>query len=103
MCSELTVFNSLIRASPELVQRLGQALTRLKKKLKEAESENVELATRLGVATFEKNQIINILDATNYGVVITDIQDNIIRLGVVITLYGNATSITACPKNRHSP
>jgi len=60
-----------------LVQRLGQALTRLKKKLKETESENVELSTRLGVATFEKNQIINILDTTNYGVVITDIQDNI--------------------------
>lgn len=60
-----------------LVQRLGQALTRLKKKLAETESENVELSTRLGVATFEKNQIINILDTTNYGVVITDIQDNI--------------------------
>jgi two-component system sensor histidine kinase VicK len=60
-----------------LVQRLGQALTRLKKQLKETESDNVELATRLGVATFEKNQIINILDATNYGVVITDIQNNI--------------------------
>ncbi len=60
-----------------LVQRLGQALTRLKKKLKEVESENVDLTTRLGVATFEKNQIVNILDATNYGVVITDIQDNI--------------------------
>ena len=60
-----------------LVQRLGQSLTRLKTKLKETESENVELATRLGVATFEKNQIINILDATNFGVVITDIQDNI--------------------------
>jgi len=60
-----------------LVQRLSQALTRLKAKLKETESENVELATRLGVATFEKNQIINILDSTNYGVMITDIQDNI--------------------------
>jgi len=60
-----------------LVQRLGQALSRLEKKLKETESENVELSTRLGVATFEKNQIVNILDATNYGVVITDIQDNI--------------------------
>lgn len=60
-----------------IVQRLEQALTRLKKKLREIESENVDLATRLGVATFEKNQIVNILDATNYGVVITDIQDNI--------------------------
>jgi signal transduction histidine kinase len=37
----------------------------------------VDLTTRLGVATFEKNQIVNILDATNFGVVITDIQDNI--------------------------
>ncbi len=85
--SELTVSKDDSAASVEnpqesyniqvLVQRLGQALTRLKKQLKETESENVELATRLGVATFEKNQIINILDATNYGVVITDIQDNI--------------------------
>ena len=60
-----------------LVQSLGQSLTRLKTKLKETESENVELSTRLGVATFEKNQIVNILDGTSYGVVITDIQDNI--------------------------
>ena len=85
--SELTISNDDPAASVEnpkesysihvLVQRLGQALTRLKKKLKEIESENVDLTTRLGVATFEKNQIVNILDATNYGVVITDIQDNI--------------------------
>jgi two-component system sensor histidine kinase VicK len=60
-----------------LVQRLGQALTRLEKELKETESENVELSTQLGVATFEKNQIVNILDTTNFGVVITDIEDNI--------------------------
>jgi signal transduction histidine kinase len=85
--SELTTLNDDSAASIEnpqdsysihaLVQRLGQALTRLEKKLKDTESENVELSTRLGVATFEKNQIVNILDATNYGVVITDIQDNI--------------------------
>ena len=85
--SELTISNDDPAASVEnpkesysihvLVQRLGQALTRLKKKLKEVESENVDLTTRLGVATFEKNQIVNILDATNFGVVITDIQDNI--------------------------
>ena len=85
--SELTISNDDPAACVEnpkesysihvLVQRLGQALTRLKKKLKEVESENVDLTTRLGVATFEKNQIVNILDATNFGVVITDIQDNI--------------------------
>jgi signal transduction histidine kinase len=60
-----------------LVQSLGQSLTRLEKKLNETHSENVELSTQLGVATFEKNQIVNILDAINFGVVITDIQDNI--------------------------
>lgn len=60
-----------------LAQKLRQGLTRLGKKLKETESDNVELATRLGVATFEKKQIVNILDAIKYGVVITDIQDNI--------------------------
>jgi len=60
-----------------LVQKLRQALMLLGKKLQETESENVELATRLGVATFEKKQIVSILDAIKYGVVITDIQDNI--------------------------
>jgi PAS domain S-box-containing protein len=63
-----------------LVEEFAQSLMQVKEKLHQIENENVELTSRLGVLTFEKNQIIHILDSINLGIIITDIQNNIIHI-----------------------
>jgi signal transduction histidine kinase len=60
-----------------IIEEFEGALGQLKGRLQKMETDNVELASRLGAASFEKNQVINILDSINFGIVITDIQDNI--------------------------
>ena len=60
-----------------IIQGFEQSLTQIKEKMKQIEADNMELASKLGVTTFEKNQIINILDSINFGIIITDIQDNV--------------------------
>ena len=62
------------------IRHLEQGLAGLKETLHKVETENAEMATRLGVATFEKNQIYRIIDAINFGIIITDIQENIIYI-----------------------
>jgi two-component system phosphate regulon sensor histidine kinase PhoR len=56
---------------------LEQSLVKLKEKLDKTEADNTEMATMLGVTTFEKNKISKIIDSMSFGVIITDIQDNI--------------------------
>lgn len=62
------------------IRSLERALAGLKEALNKTESENMEMAARLGVATFEKNQIYRIIDAINFGIIITDIQENVIYI-----------------------
>jgi len=59
------------------IKTLERSLTQIKKNLTKIETENVALASKLGVTTFEKNQVAKVLDSINLGIVITDIQDNI--------------------------
>jgi signal transduction histidine kinase len=60
-----------------VIQGLDRSLTQIREKMNQIESDNVALASKLGVITFEKNQIINIIDSINFGMIITDIQDNV--------------------------
>lgn len=60
-----------------IIESLGQTLTNVAAQLNQIKSDKVELSSKLGVTTFEKNQIINILDSINFGILITDIQDHI--------------------------
>ena len=60
-----------------IIQSFEQSLTQIKEKMKQIETDNMGLASKLGVITFEKNQIINILDSINFGIIITDIQENV--------------------------
>lgn len=59
------------------IKALERSLTQIKEKLLKIETDNVILVSKLGVTTFEKNQVVKILDSINFGIVITDIQDNI--------------------------
>jgi signal transduction histidine kinase len=53
------------------------SIEQLKVHLTNAEKENLELSTKLGVTHFEKKQITGTLDSIDFGVMITDIHDNI--------------------------
>ncbi len=59
------------------IKALEHSLLIIKEKLTKIETDNVALASKLGVTTFEKNQVVNILDSINFGIVITDIQDTV--------------------------
>lgn len=60
-----------------LISDLEQSLVQLKQKYENIETENTNLKTKCGVISFEKANIFNILDSINYGIIVTDIQDNI--------------------------
>jgi len=60
-----------------IIKALEHSLLIIREKLTRIEADNVALASKLGVTTFEKNQVLNILDSINFGIVITDIQDTV--------------------------
>ena len=60
-----------------IVNELQGSLGTITERLNHIEQDNLNLASKLGVATFEKKQILKILDSINFGVIITDLQDNI--------------------------
>ena len=59
------------------IEDFQHSLIQFKEKLDKIETNNRELASKLGVITFEKNQTIKILDSMNFGIIITDIQNNV--------------------------
>lgn len=63
-----------------MVENFEASLAQISERLSSIEKDNINLASKLGVATFEKNQIINILDSIDFGIVITDLQDNISQI-----------------------
>ncbi|MBW1863100.1 MAG: PAS domain-containing protein [Deltaproteobacteria bacterium] len=61
----------------DIIKDIEQSFLQLRNSLNKTETDNVEMAARLGVATLEKNQIYRIIDSINFGIIATDIQDNI--------------------------
>jgi len=62
------------------IKDLERSIVRFKENFKKIETDNMELAAKLGVTTFEKNQISKVIDSINFGIIITDIQDNITHI-----------------------
>jgi two-component system phosphate regulon sensor histidine kinase PhoR len=61
----------------EIIKDLEQSVVQLKGRYEKIQTENIDLTTKCGVISFEKNNIFNILDSINSGIIVTDIQDNI--------------------------
>lgn len=61
----------------QIVKDLESSFMRLREVLKITETNNVELETRLGLATFENNQVHKIIDSIHFGIVVADIHDRI--------------------------
>jgi signal transduction histidine kinase len=60
-----------------IIENLEQSFDQIKEKLTQTEMQNLEMATKVGVLTFEKGLIARTIDALGFGIIITDIQDNI--------------------------
>lgn len=60
-----------------MIEDLEQSLSFMHEKLNEMKITNIELNSKVGVMSFEKNQFIRILDSINLGVLITDMHNNI--------------------------
>ena len=77
----------------EIIRELEQSVVKLKEKYEKIQTENVNLTTKCGIISFEKNNIFNILDSINHGIIVTDIQDNITHI--------NTYMLNLLEKNRH--
>lgn len=60
-----------------MVKDFGENIGQIKDRLAKIESDNMDLASKLGVTSFEKKQISTILNSINLGIIIADIHDNI--------------------------
>ena len=60
-----------------MVKDFGDNIGQIKDRLTKIESDNMDLASKLGVTSFEKKQIATILNSINLGIIIADIHNNI--------------------------
>jgi len=60
-----------------MIEDLEQTLRLMHGKLSEMRTTNIELNSKVGVMSFEKNQFSRILDSINSGILITDMHNNI--------------------------
>ena len=65
---------------PDIIKDIEQSFFHLIESFKKTETDNVEMAATLGTVTLEKNQIYRIIDSLNFGIITTDIQDNIVYI-----------------------
>ena len=63
-----------------MIRDFGENFDQIKGKLTKIEADNMELASKLGVTSFEKKQIATILDSIHLGIIITDIHQNITHI-----------------------
>ena len=80
ICTESDILNSTSAGKESvicIVREFGENIDQIKDKLTKIEADNMELASKLGVTTFEKKQIATILNSINLGIIITDIHNNV--------------------------
>ena len=63
-----------------IMQEFQTSMGQLNKELKNVISRNKDLSFQIGVVKFEKNQVQNIINKINFGIVILDIQDNVVQI-----------------------
>jgi signal transduction histidine kinase len=64
----------------EIIKELELSVVKLRDKYQRIQTENIDLTTKCGIISFEKNNVFSILDSINYGIIVTDIQDNITHI-----------------------
>jgi len=77
----------------EIIRELEQSVVKLKDKYEKIQTENINLTTKCGIISFEKNNVFSILDSINHGIIVTDIQDNVTHI--------NSYMLNLLDKNRN--
>ncbi|GAX59212.1 multi-sensor signal transduction histidine kinase [Candidatus Scalindua japonica] len=60
-----------------IIGELNKSFSNIQDRITRIESENIELSTKMGAISFEKDQIINLLNSLSFGIITTDLHDNI--------------------------
>ncbi len=60
-----------------MVGDLNLSFLNIQDRLNKIETENIELSTKMGAISFEKDQVINLLDSLSFGIITIDPHDNI--------------------------
>jgi len=60
-----------------IIGELNHSFSNIQDRITKIETENIDLSTKMGAVTFEKDQIINLLNSLNFGIITTDLHDNI--------------------------
>jgi signal transduction histidine kinase len=63
-----------------IIEEIELSLAQFKEKLDNIEKDKMKLTSQLGVLTFKKNQIVNILDSIKLGIIVTNIEGNIVHI-----------------------
>jgi signal transduction histidine kinase len=82
-----------------IIEDFETHLSEIRNKMQLAETDKVDLISKLGVITFEKNKIVKILDSISFGIIITDIQENIDHINEYMLKLLNKTreEVIDCP------
>ncbi|MCK5507953.1 MAG: PAS domain-containing protein [Desulfobacterales bacterium] len=80
-CSAAVFDNSLQGSGiAQFIKNFHQSLIQFKDKFEKIKNENEDLISKSSVLMFEKKQVINILDSMDFGIIVTDIQNNITNM-----------------------
>ena len=62
---------------PGVLKELEESFIFARDQMNEIKEDNLRLVSRLGVAGFEKNQLVNVFDSISFGIVVADIQNRV--------------------------
>ena len=82
-----------------MIKDFGENIGQIKDRLTRIESDNMDLASKLGVTSFEKKQITTILNSINLGIIIADIHNNISHINeyMLKLLHKGHSEAIGCP------
>jgi len=63
-----------------VIEGMEESLLKVQAQLQQIKNDNLSLSSRLGVITFEKNQIAAILDAISFGIIVINIHNNVVLI-----------------------
>lgn len=71
-----------------MMENFQHSMTHFQANLEKMEANNRDLASKMGVLRFEKNHVLNILNSVNFGIIITDLHDNVCHINdYVLNLF----------------
>ena len=67
-----------------VVEGMEKSFQKVRNQIQQIKGENLALVSRLGVATFDRRYISSILDAIFFGIIVTDVHENVVYINQYI-------------------